>query len=78
MSKCAKEKVVGARRVWGSMSICTASVVKGAIERFCGISTVHVRSQRFYTLVVCYMMTKMFFAHLKLDGACLRYKQPGN
>ena len=31
------KKVSGARRVWGTMSMCSESAVKGAIERICGI-----------------------------------------
>ena len=38
-----KEKVLGARRVWGTMSICTTSAVQNAIKRFCGIDSVQVK-----------------------------------
>ena len=56
-----KEKVKGARRVWGTMSLCSVSLVKNAIERFCGISTIKfvfverraLMLYRHYTLVVC-------------------------
>ena len=39
-----KEKVKGARRVWGTMSLCSVNVIKSVIEKLCGIlSTIHVR-----------------------------------
>ena len=41
--KLAKKKVSGARRVWGTMSMCSESAVNGAIERICGISSICVR-----------------------------------
>ena len=41
--KLAKKKVSGARRVWGTMSMCSESAVNGAIERICGISSIRVR-----------------------------------
>ena len=36
-------KVVGARRVWGTMSMCTTSTVQNVIRRVCGLSSVRVR-----------------------------------
>ena len=38
-----KERVKGARRVWGTMSVCTASVMKSAIDKCYGIKSVRVR-----------------------------------
>ena len=38
-----KVKVDGARRVWGTMRVCTEVTVKSVIERCCGIKTVRVR-----------------------------------
>ena len=38
-----REKVVGARRVWGTLSMCSAGVVQGAIKRFCGIESMLVK-----------------------------------
>ena len=38
-----REKVVGARRVWGTLSMCTTGAVHSAIKRFCGIESVRVK-----------------------------------
>ena len=38
-----KVKVLGVRRVWGTMSICTTGTVQGVIRRICGVSSVHVK-----------------------------------
>ena len=38
-----KEKVLGARRVWGTLSICSASAVQNVIKRFCGIESIRVK-----------------------------------
>ena len=38
-----KMKVTGARRVWGTLSVCTSAVVKSVIERCCGIKSIRVR-----------------------------------
>ena len=43
LPKLAKKKVSSARRVWGTMSMGSESAVKGAVERICGISSIHVR-----------------------------------
>jgi hypothetical protein len=40
-----KVKVVGARRVWGTMSMCTTSTVQNVIRRVCGLSSVRVREK---------------------------------
>ena len=41
-----KEKVLGARRVWGTLRICTADTVHSAIKRFCGFDSVRVRKYK--------------------------------
>ena len=38
-----KERVVSARRVWGTLSICTSGVIQKTIRQFCGISSVKVK-----------------------------------
>ena len=38
-----KEKVAGARRVWGTMKSCTSGTIKGAIARFCNIIDIRVK-----------------------------------
>ena len=38
-----KVKVEGARRVWGTLSICLASTVQNVIRRICANDTVQVR-----------------------------------
>ena len=38
-----KEKVPGARRVWGTMKSCTSGTIKGAIARFCNIIDIRVK-----------------------------------
>ena len=38
-----KVKVLGARRVWGTMSMCTTGTVQGVIRRICGLSSVRVK-----------------------------------
>ena len=38
-----REKVVGAHRVWGTLSMCTTGAVHSAIKRFCGIESVRVK-----------------------------------
>ena len=38
-----KVMVLGARRVWGTMSMCTTGTVQGVIERICGLSSVRVK-----------------------------------
>ena len=35
--------VVGVRRVWGTMSMCTISTVQNEIKRVCGLISVRVR-----------------------------------
>ena len=38
-----KEKVLGARRVWGTLSICSCSAVQNVIKRFCSIESIRVK-----------------------------------
>ena len=38
-----KEKVEGARRVWGTFSMCTASAIHNTIKKLCGIDSVRVK-----------------------------------
>ena len=38
-----KVKILGARRVWGTMSMCTTGTVQGVIRRICGLSSVRVK-----------------------------------
>ena len=34
------EEVVGARHVWGTLSICSSGAVQSAIKKFCGIESI--------------------------------------
>ena len=71
-----KVQVDGARRVWGTMRVCTEVTVKSVIERCCGIKTVRVRRK---TSSIIYieevsigglrsMLTKLFYPHLRKTG----------
>ena len=38
-----KVMVLGACKVWGTMSMCTTGTVQGVIRRICGLSSVRVK-----------------------------------
>ena len=40
---CHKNKAEGARRVWGTFSVCTASAMQNTIKKLCGIDSVRVK-----------------------------------
>ena len=78
-----KDKVIGARRVWGTTSLCTVSAVRSAINKFCGISTIHVRrkTSTIYYIIVsddeC-LSVREHGSIIVSDNECLSVREHGN